>query len=751
MSIILIAFFLRVVGLIPNIAHPDEAHVQTFSWDLAKNIISYGDFNPHTFKYGSLMFYLQTLTLLPIFLATFLTETINVFVSSSFTSQGLEYINYHQTAVHKYSDLLLFVGRFQTAIWGTLSILLLYLLTKRFFSKRIAFLSALLFAIAPLHVRDSHYITTDILSLFFILLSLYTLSLLIEFKSWKWFIISGIVLGVAASIKYFPLAFLAYPLALMYSFEKKRQWFFKAGVGFLGIFLGLFLGLPFLFLDSQSQGLFQKELNQYILPWYSTSLSNYFFSVGGFITSLGKSPLPSLDTLIPQFYKPFYLSYIMFKGFGIIPTILGIVGLIYLLWKRFRVGLFLSIIPVFTFLYLSLYVPSSYERTAIPILPFLAMFASVPLDFIITRLEKKKLKKGVIISMLLLVIAQPFFVSTAATISCGQTYSQKMSSQWVDKNIPDSAKIGYVTLVSVPSHRIYQDYRPLEPIRDIGFEEARDLGLDHVFINGGRLDYETYPFFNYFFFVPEKLFENSYYSLILSEYESRANLLGQINKPSMCDTTRISYYKISPKKEILEKNQSQIKLFNFNNKEDLTDWRLERYETLSESRITHKKEGDNGFLEFSNQPAKYTSSSIRSNNFPVIPNSSYTLSALVRSGEKESTNLSQVVLRLDFYNNSQGIGNSLKELFQKGYLLLKEGPTAIYFEEKRQVTADFSNNQLPGKTVALSPRTKLPNEWTKVKITATAPSDAKYAVLSIFDAAGSKSIIDIDNIELLSP
>ena len=70
--ILILAFALRFIGILPNISHPDEGILQIYSWNLVKNVLSGGDFNPHIFKYGSLNFYAHALVSAPIFLGIYL-------------------------------------------------------------------------------------------------------------------------------------------------------------------------------------------------------------------------------------------------------------------------------------------------------------------------------------------------------------------------------------------------------------------------------------------------------------------------------------------------------------------------------------------------------------------------------------------------------------------------------------------------------------------------------------------------------
>ncbi len=754
--ILLLAFFLRFIGLIPNIDHPDEGFVQIKSWDLVKNIVTQGDFDPHTFKYGTLFFYLQTLVYFPVLYVTYFLSNANILISSSFSSPGLDFNEFHEEAIRKFADTLTLVGRAEVALFGLFSIFILYLIGQKLFNKNIGLLAAFFFAISPLHVRDSHYITTDVPSLFTFLLALYFFVLLWQEKRWKWFILSGLTLGVSATIRFFPVAALAYPVAILFSFQKQKTWVLKVLLSMLFIFMGIFLGLPFLFLKSGGINLFMQDLEKYSLPWYSTGLTTYLFSLASYLASSGQTILPHISLLIPTFFKPFYASYVFFFGIGPLGAILAILGLGLTLILSIRKFIILSLIPLSTFIYISSYVPANYERLIIPVIPFLSLFAGVFIYYLFIKLKEKlnyQIAKRLLIVLLILVFFQPFLISASSTYGCAQEKTQSMSAKWVDKNIPDSAKIAYITPISVPSNRHFAGYYGLEPNRDISLEEVRSINFSHAFINGNRLDYITYTYFVDSFIPEPVVYKNSYYPLVLAEYSSRASLLGNLQKSLMCDSNRIFYYEL-PKD--LPRQKNQLKNFGFDNIQELSFWKVQNFNKSDQSNtffnpsVGRFKEGS---LKFQPTSFKNTPPRLHSDKILIKGGQTYTFSAWLKSQESSST--PSAILRMDFYNpKPQDLNTFLTKLsaaFQKKLLYLWEGSTASYFEKERSLQSIYDDVSLPGEVVALSPRTKLGKEWQKISITAKAPGDASFAILSIQGVSGEPVTLYLDDIDLLGP
>lgn len=722
--ILVLATLLRFIGLMPNIAHSDEGYVQDISWGLINNIVTHGDFNPHSFKYGTWEYYLQAAVAAPVLGIAYFGEVANTKISSSFASKSLDFNSFFNEAVRKYERILVAFGRGETAFFGVASVFVLYLIGKKLFGEKIGLLSALIFAIAPLHVRDSHYITTDVLFVFFTLLAFLFSVDMIQKKRFRDFILAGFFAGFSLTIRYFPLALLAYPIAILFSFENKKVWFLKVLISVVFIAVGVFIGLPYLFLDPHGPTLLMQDLTKYALPWYSTSISTYAISIVTYLISHGKQAMPEISMLYPRpdSFRFVHIGWILFNAFGLLPTLATLVGVVLMLFKSFKKSLLLLIIPLFNFIYISAFIPATYERLNIPMLPFMAVFAA----FFVDMIQEKK-GKLIFLTVLVLIILQPLFKSSAASIACSKKTVQYQSVDWMAAHILPSAKIGYVTMVSSPPTN-YAKWFALEPGRDTSLEEALKNNLDHSFVNGARLDYISYPFFNKFIVPPAKLYENYYYSLVLSEYDSRAQLLGKLDKPWMCDIQRIYYYKLP------EKFKERTKLV----KGDINNWQIKNVDTTGQATIDLSRK------KYQQSSYQLVPPRISSENIPITKGKTYTFSVRLRT-EKDTDKLKLplVIARLDYYSNSKS--GKLKNDLNNLVLLIKEGPTPMYFEKKRMQNKDvYFDTDYPGKIVALSPATKVSSIWQKVSVTAAVPDGVDFAVLSIQPISTEPATIYID-------
>ncbi len=116
------------------------------------NMMKSGDFNPHFFDYPTLFFYMQ----LPVAIARFL------FGAISGSWHSLDQVS----AAHFY-----LWARALTAAIGTATVYLLFQIGLRW-GARHALLGAGLLAVLPMHVRESHFVLTDVPATFFATLTL---------------------------------------------------------------------------------------------------------------------------------------------------------------------------------------------------------------------------------------------------------------------------------------------------------------------------------------------------------------------------------------------------------------------------------------------------------------------------------------------------------------------------------------------------------------------------------------------------
>src|SRR5215510_1314691 len=245
-ALLLVGALVRIWGNdygLPHTYHPDEGHI-------VNRAIRFhgGDLDPKFFNWPSLYMYLLSAVYGVVF--------------------GLRGVveSFSQDPVPFY-----LIGRTLTALMGTATIAVLYVLAAELYGATVGLLAGLFLTVNLLHIRDSHYITTDVPLTFLI-----TLALLFVFRYWRdgrrrdalW---AGLFAGLAASMKY-PGGLVLLPLALAHLLRERppggiARWVLSPTMTLAGLLaaVGFLIGTPYAMLTpvAFTRGVFSelREVN----------------------------------------------------------------------------------------------------------------------------------------------------------------------------------------------------------------------------------------------------------------------------------------------------------------------------------------------------------------------------------------------------------------------------------------------------------------------------------------------------------
>ncbi|HYL80676.1 MAG TPA: glycosyltransferase family 39 protein [Candidatus Acidoferrum sp.] len=240
-ALVVLGGVLRVWGLTFGLpftgAHPDETKFVSIGLGFG-----YGDLNPHFFGYPSLLFYLTSAAFAALyagghFLGCF--PSLFAFKWQFFTDPSPFYV----------------AARLLPAGLGTLTVLFAYRLGAALAGRPAGLLAALVMATNPLHVRNSHFATSDVPMAAFVTLALYHGVRASQRGALRDFLRAGICYGLAASTKYPAVLFLPALLGASLWPEGKagqvpaRVRFGRLGLGLAGAAVALILTSPYLLLD----------------------------------------------------------------------------------------------------------------------------------------------------------------------------------------------------------------------------------------------------------------------------------------------------------------------------------------------------------------------------------------------------------------------------------------------------------------------------------------------------------------------
>ncbi|MBA3638736.1 MAG: glycosyltransferase family 39 protein [Acidobacteria bacterium] len=195
------AFALRVFGLqygLPAVYNPDEVAIMARALSFAK-----GTLNPHNFLYPTLYFYV-------------LFGWVGAYLGAVWLAGGMSTVAELQALYFTNPTGIYTAGRLLGAGCGTASVIAVYHLGQRLFDRRVGLVAAIFLAVAPLAVRDSHYVKHDIPATLAVIVALIAIV-----RIWPHtpeagrlrndVIVAGTACGVAYSTHYYCI-FLALPL-----------------------------------------------------------------------------------------------------------------------------------------------------------------------------------------------------------------------------------------------------------------------------------------------------------------------------------------------------------------------------------------------------------------------------------------------------------------------------------------------------------------------------------------------------------
>lgn len=387
----LVALGFRLWGIhwaLPYVVHPDEPVIV----DNVVSMVKRGSLDPNFFQYPSLFFYWQ-------YAVTQLWLLWQQISGSGITAATIP----DSSHIYTLTPSLYTWGRSANALLGSGGVVVIYLLVKRIFGLAAGVIAALMLAVSPFHVENSHYITVDVMMWTFACLALlFAYEVATKGPGQRWLAFAaGLSVGFTTGVKYTGLAMLgAVGIAWLLSLRvESGKWKVKSeklnvesGAGatsaqtqpsisiaskaslrfplstfhfsadalirlaliVVGAALGFLITTPFFVFDAaRFAQSFGRESGAYGTVG---SVGEYFGNLGFYIASLWPS-----------------------EWFIILP---GIIGVGYLFWRDWRKGLLLGLLPFLYLLAVSYlgvtYSRNAYLSVALLVPPAAAFIAALP-------------------------------------------------------------------------------------------------------------------------------------------------------------------------------------------------------------------------------------------------------------------------------------------------------------------------------------------------------------------------------------
>ena len=410
--IVLLSAFLRVWGI--NWGLPYEYQSEEYKVIKYALRMGGGDLNPHSFEYPSLYYYFILFVygcyfLLGKFLGSF--QSVNDFA---------------QLFVRDPTNFYL-IGRSLETLFGIGIIILTYQIGKKIFSRNVGVISAFMMAILPSAINTGHVTKGDSAAIFLGLLFWLCTYKIYESGERKYYCLSGLLLGVAISAKYY-MAIMGINL-LMAHFLRDRKSLNNLIFSLVLIPLFFVIGSPYSLLSyPEFLKFFKDQINSFTT--FSGTSMNY---VQRALFALQR--LLNMSDLKRNFLLGSY-------GFGF----LSLTGAICLVWGR-KKETFLLIVPIVTYF---LVVATFYHPAAGYLAPIFPLFSICGSYLVCDVYKKMHWMRWIIFTFFLLAIPSSFGESVRISYSYTLQDTRTIAKNWIDSNIPKGSKVLMDQLVSSP-------------------------------------------------------------------------------------------------------------------------------------------------------------------------------------------------------------------------------------------------------------------------------------------------------------
>ena len=397
-----LALGLRTIGLtygLPDVYNPDEVAIMARALSFAK-----GTLNPQNFLYPTFYFYV-------------LFAVVGVYLAFVWASGQVSSIAALQNLYFTNPTGIYVAGRLLSAVSGAASVLVLRGLCVRLFDARMGTAAAIFLAVAPLHVRDSHYVKHDVFATLLIVIAYVAMARLWTAgdtpRSRRDLVLAAIACGAAFSTHYY-CVFLAIPLtwSVIHAYRAAPWAATARAVAMAGVIsAAAFFALSPFILVEPGRVLLDVTANREIV--IDRALEG-----GPFAPAVRYADMLWTDAL------------------SRVLILLAAAGAVWMLVVDWRRALLLLAFPVPFFLFITNTFPAS--RYLNPLLPFVALFAA----FALTRLVERVTARPVVLWAMVGLIALPPAAASLRTVTfMREADTRTLAREWIEAHVPPASTV----------------------------------------------------------------------------------------------------------------------------------------------------------------------------------------------------------------------------------------------------------------------------------------------------------------------
>lgn len=449
----------------------------------AVRMMKTGDLNPHFFDYPSLYMYVEAIA-----------STLRFLV-------GATHGRWASLAQAPTAEFYLW-GRAVTAIAGTATVWLIYRVGL-YWGRRTALLAAVMLAVMPLHVRESHYTLTDVPSTFFVLLTL-LLSLRAHERATAWsFALAGAAAGLAGATKYNAGVVMILPLLTAACTPGARP---SRGIAIgwvaLGTFVAFLVAAPYTLLD---------------LP--------HFLNAFAYLASQYRGPANSGDPGWAVYLK---LLRNALQWPGSLIVLAGLcLGAVRIVAGPDPLKWTLPVVFSLVYFYFVSHQHLYYGRYLLPMVPMLSLLGATGIVWIVDTTRRmnpsKAVRELIIVTLTLVAIVPPAYAAIGFNINEGRVWTTEQAYWWILRTLPKDTAIRFEGSVTV---RLPPEYKAsyMKELRTEPLDAFRREGIQYLVASSQKFG----PYLDDPKDYPE---ENRQYRELFSGTEEVARFAGSAQHP----------------------------------------------------------------------------------------------------------------------------------------------------------------------------------------------------------------------------
>ncbi len=439
--ILAIAALLRFVGLsqgVPYALGIDEPEIM----ERAVRMMKTGDFNPHFFDYPSGAIYLHVIVAIPRFL---------------FGALGGQWGSLAEAP----ADAFYLWGRALTALLGTATVWLIYR-AGLYWGRRQALLAAGILAVMPMHVRESHFVLTDVPLTFAV-----TATLLLSLRASRVgtmsaFAWAGAAAGLASSTKYSgALAVLLPLIACSMTWPLPRPRTQVLTFVLASFLIAFFLLAPYTIFDLPA-----------FLEGFARLAAVYHGTTG---------PPPAIT----------YGKHLQIN-LGSLLLLIAIAGLVlaFVRLRRSQERVRWALLALFPIVFYAFISKQSlvYGRYLLPAVPFLCLSASCAIVAGASRLRRAHMISPMIRTTMTAVVViaalvRPTYLALHFDRDMAKTWTTQLAYDWVRQHVPPGSRIVIETRVLLLPPEFPAEY--VKNLRLRSYDEYLSAGTQYLVASSG--------------------------------------------------------------------------------------------------------------------------------------------------------------------------------------------------------------------------------------------------------------------------